>query len=136
MQNYAQSSVMPLNVPFFSFRLSLKKRELIVKRTIKLIDCEFFSLSYNISAVFSFFFVVPQNFIIYIFFFWAERQKLLLLLYFFAVKHVLLALTHGYNNALLVNVFEQLILIRKKNLEHGMKVSIVFRKKFLNLFWL
>ena len=131
MQNYAQSSVMPLNVPFFSFRLSLKKRELIVKRTIKLIDCEFFSLSYNISAVFSFFFVVPQNFIIYIYiFFWAERQKLLLsLLYFFAVKHVLLALTHGYNNALLVNVFEQLILIRKKNVEHGMKVSIVFRKQ-------
>ena len=84
------------------------------------------------------FFVVPQNFIIYIYiFFWAERQKLLLsLLYFFAVKHVLLALTHGYNNALLVNVFEQLILIRKKNVEHGMKVSIVFRKKFLNLFWL
>ena len=50
---------------------------------------------------------------IYIFFFWAERQKLLLsLLYFFAVKHVLLALTHGigYNNALLVNVFGQLVL--------------------------
>ena len=129
---------MPLNVPFFSFRLSLKKRELIVKRTIKLIDCEFFSLSYNISAVFSFFFCSAAEFHhIYIFFFWAERQKLLLsLLYFFAVKHVLLALTHGYNNALLVNAFEQLILIRKKNVEHGMKVSIVFRKKFLNLFWL
>ena len=117
MQNYAQSSVMPLNVPFFSFRLSLKKRELIVKRTIKLIDCEFFSLSYNISAVFSFFCSAAEfhHIYIYIFFFWAERQKLLLsLLYFFAVKHVLLALTHGYNNALLVNVFEQLILIRKK----------------------
>ena len=83
MQNYAQSSVMPLNVPFFSFRLSLKKRELIVKRTIKLIDCEFFSLSYNISAVFSFFCSAAEFHHIYIFFLGRETKIIIIIIIFF-----------------------------------------------------
>ena len=76
---------MPLNVPFFSFRLSLKKRELIVKRTIKLIDCEFFSLSYNISAVFSFFCSAAEfhHIYIYIFFLGRETKIIIIIIIFF-----------------------------------------------------
>ena len=86
--------------------------------------------------MFSFFCSAAEFHHILYFFLGRETKIIIIIIIFFAVKHVLLALTHGYNNALLVNVFEQLILIRKKNVEHGMKENIVFRKKFLNLFWL